>query len=237
MINPQQPSVPLPTPSPKDFLTTLRQTGPDRLQVAASLLERGVNINCIHEFPKHRPYGGGVIVSRTRVTALYDAAQRGDYEAVQFLLSRGADITAKNLTGMGMCFGDFPKNNAETLCAINGMRTSKNIRIVELAEEMFGVETEEEFVRRRDAFNALRGLSYFRMPGVKEEMSKIRRVESVLPKTRSKKSQARKGHSTEESRKKRHSLRSRNSKRGHSTEDNGEKRYYLRSRNSNLCYA
>ncbi|KAF2250049.1 hypothetical protein BU26DRAFT_550309 [Trematosphaeria pertusa] len=113
---PQEPSVPPPsTPSLEDLLTTLRQTGPYRLQVAASLLDRDVDINGVHEFPKHYPYGGGPKVPRTKVTALYDAAQRGDYEAVQFLLSRGADVRAKNRTGMAMYGGLFPIDNIETL--------------------------------------------------------------------------------------------------------------------------
>lgn len=37
------------------------------------------------------------------------------------------------------------------------MRTSKEMSIVELAEERFGVETDEEYIRRRDAFDGLMG--------------------------------------------------------------------------------
>lgn len=155
---------------------------------------------------------------RTKVTALYDAAQRGDYEAVQFLLSRGADVRAKNRTGMSMYGGLFPIDNIETLCALDGMRTSKNMRIVQLAEEMYGVETKEEFIRRRDAFDELMKPGYARPTGEFQVKSKMRRVKSVLPKSRAKKSQTRMGHSN-------------------GAEKNREKRYDLRSRNSNLFYA
>lgn len=162
-------------------------------------------------------------MERTCVTALYDAAQRGDYEAVQFLLSRGADAKAKNRTRMAMYFELFPTNSFETYCALNGMRTSNNNMIVQLAEEIFGVETQEEFVERRDAFDALRGPVVLRWPMVKMEKERMRRVESVLPKSCTKKSRAKNGHS------------------GYSGRANGsenlEKRYTLRSRNPNLFYA
>lgn len=119
--SPQEHSVPtLSTPCPKDLLTTLRQMEPNRLQVAASLLDRGVDINGVHEFPNRFPYSEGSREPRTKVTALYDVAQRGDYEAVQFLLSRGADVRAKNLTGMAMYSSLIPTDDTETLRALDG---------------------------------------------------------------------------------------------------------------------
>jgi hypothetical protein len=211
-----------PTSTLNDFFTTLRQTGPDRpdrLQAAASLLDRGVNINGLQEKKQHIPYGSAAIEPRTNVTALYDAAQRGDYDAVQFLISRGADVTVRNVTGMGLHLGPFPKSQIETLCALDGMRTSGNLRIVQLAEEMYGVETEEEFVRRRDAFDELMRPRYARAREF--EKKDKRRVKSVLPKSGAKKSQEQKGQPSDP---------------GESAHAGG-KRYDLRSRNSNLSYA
>jgi hypothetical protein len=205
----------------KDFFTTLRQTGLDgldRLKAAASLLDHGVDINGLQEKYKHIPYGSGAIEARTKVTALYDAAQRGDYEAVQFLISRGADVTVRNVTGMGLHMGPFPARQIETLRALDGMRTSGNLRIVQLAEEMYGVETQEEFVRRRDAFDELMHPRYAREREFEKESK--RRVKSVLPKSSAKKSPEKKSQSGDS---------------GEST-DAGEKRYDLRSRNSNLSY-
>jgi hypothetical protein len=208
------------TPAPKDLLIALRQQEPGHLLVATSLLDRGIDINGFHEFPKNVRTGSGAVDPRTRVTALYDAAQRGDYEAVQFLTSRGADVRTRNHTGMAFHFGLFPEKNIETLCALDGMRTSKNLRIVQLAEGMYGVETEEEFVRRRDAFDELMGPR--RLRPLELQKSTKRRVKSVLPKS-SAKSSAKK------------------SQVGHvssaGTEESEGRRYDLRSRNSNLSYA
>jgi hypothetical protein len=127
---------------------------------------------------------------------------------------------AKNRTGAGMHFELFPIDKVETLCALNGMRTSKNLRIVQLAEEMYGLETEEEFVARRDAFDAMRTLKlHYRFSNAEQRArAKMRRVKSVLPKSRAKKSQTKKGHSN-------------------GAEENTEKRYDLRSKNPNICYA
>jgi hypothetical protein len=211
-----------PTSTLNDVFTTLRQTGPDgpdRLQAAASLLDRGVDISGLQEKKKHIPCGSAAMEARTKVTPLYDAAQRGDYEAVQFLISRGADVTVRNVTGMGLHMRPFPTKQIETLRALDGMRTSGNLRIVQLAEEMYGVETQEEFVRRRDAFDALMHPRYAREREFEKENK--RRVKSVMPKTSAKKSQENKGQSGDP---------------GESA-NAGEKRYDLRSRNSNLSYA
>jgi hypothetical protein len=219
---PQEPSIPpQSTPTPKDFVTALRQTGPDRFRVAASLLDRGADLNGIHEkfAAGSRRGGNAAVLPRTKVTALYDAAQRGDFEAVQFLLSRGADARARNRTGMGIISGlMFPSKSIETLCALDCMRLSRNLRIVQLAEEMYGLETEEEFVKRRDAFDELMHPRYARSSEFVK--STKRRVKSVLPKSSAKKSQEKQGQPdvAEES------------------ADTGEKRYDLRSRNLNLSY-
>jgi len=206
------PPVPPPLPpSPKTFLTTLRGEGPERLQEAASLLDQGADINGLHEFRKFYPKGGGSINPLTKVTALYDAAERGDYEAVQFLLSRGAEVRAKNITGMGM-YGmwGFPKRTVETLCGLDAMRTSKNMKIVQLAEELYGVETEEDWIRRRDAFDELMPPKMARSTHIKKD---LRRVKSVLPKSRAKKNQPKKSHPDgTEKRETRYNLRSRNSR-------------------------
>lgn len=204
-------------PDPSDLLTTLRQTGPDRLDVAASILDLGVDINGVHEFRKRFLKAGGSREPRTKVTALYDAAQRGDYEAVEFLLSRNADVRAKNYTGMGMLSSPFPKTSIETLQALDGMRTSKNLSIVQLAEELYGVETEEEFVRRRDAFDTLMEPRFLR-PSEFQPKSEMRRVQSVLPKSPTEKSPPNNGDLD-------------------SVDKSSDKRYNLRARNSNLSYA
>jgi hypothetical protein len=182
------------TPTPKDLFTALRRKEPDRLQIAALFLDRGVDINGILEkYPEHSGprKGGGSRQPRTKVTALYDAAQRGDYEAVEFLISRGADVIARNVTGMGMLWGMmFPAETVKTLRALDGMRISGNLRIVQLAEEMYGVETEEEFVKRRDAFDELMYPRYARLGEFHKTRQK--RVTSVLPKKSEKKSQEKK---------------------------------------------
>jgi hypothetical protein len=51
-----------------------------------------------------------------------------------------------------------PFKALETLCGLDAMRTSKNLRIVQLAEELYGEESEEDFVRRRDAFDSVQRL-------------------------------------------------------------------------------
>lgn len=104
----------VPQNTARDFRTALRDPGPDRFQVATSLLDRGADIKAIYEFPLRYPKGGGPVVPREQITALYDVAKRDDYEAVQFLLSKGADVRTKNLTGMGMHFTPmgFPKTQS-----------------------------------------------------------------------------------------------------------------------------
>lgn len=110
-------------------------------------------------FHHHGPVGR--LVSQGKVTELYDAAKRADYDAVQCLLDKGADVRARNLTGVGLAVGIFPYHNAiDTLCGLDAMRTSKDQRIVFLAEEKFGPETDEDFIERRDAFDTLYG--YYR---------------------------------------------------------------------------
>jgi hypothetical protein len=118
------------------------------------------------------------------------------------------------------------------------MRTSENVKIVQLAEEMYGVETEEQFARRLEALDELeiarrmetnaemvarlrtkRAKSVLPKSRAQKNQAKIKRVESILPKNRAKKSRAKEGHGAEENREKR------------------EKRYDLRSRNPNICYA
>ncbi|KAF2470385.1 uncharacterized protein BDR25DRAFT_314595 [Lindgomyces ingoldianus] len=198
MDNPP-PNLAVPPVTPKEFLTALREPGPDRLQVAASLLDRGADINGLYEFHV-RGGKGGPIVPREQVTALFDAAKRGDYEAVQFLLGRGADIRARNLTVMGMHIELLPFRRAiETLCGLDGMRTSKERRIVELAEERFGVETDEDYVRRRDAFDGLRGY-YMRNTKTGVLKPNIKRVKSVLKKNNAKRIRANKGNRHEQKR-------------------------------------
>jgi hypothetical protein len=100
------------------------------------------------------------------------------------------------------------------------MRTSEDARIVQLAEEMYGVETEEQYDRRLDALEQLQSFRYSTVSARKRARARaraeIKRVESVFPKSRAKKSRA---------------------KEGHSAEENREKRYNLRSRNPNFCYA
>ncbi|KAF2794072.1 hypothetical protein K505DRAFT_384586 [Melanomma pulvis-pyrius CBS 109.77] len=144
-------------PLSKEFLTALRESAVDRFKIAAALLDQGVDINGLREISFHRgPLGPKV--SREQVTALYDAAKRADYDAVQFLLDKGADVRARNRTGMSIAIGPFPHNNAiDTLCGLDAMRTSEDQKIVLLAEEKFGPETDEDFVRRRDAFDSLVG--------------------------------------------------------------------------------
>lgn len=200
-----------PPPTSRDFLVALREPGPDRLQVAASFLDRGADINGLHGF-RARNGKGGSIVPQERVTALYDAAKRDDYEAVQFLLSRGADVRARNRTGMGMPILLFPDNMIETLCGLDAMRTSNERRIVELAEVRFGVETEEEYGRRRDAFDGL--LGYYPRH-VKKGLIKpnVKRVKSVFKKSDAKRKRAKKDNedgNAEMKRQKRYGLRSRN---------------------------
>jgi hypothetical protein len=208
------------TPTPKDLFTALRRETPDRLQVAALFFDRGVDINGILE--KHREsrgprLAGGSSEPRTKVTALYDAAQRGDYKAVEFLISRGADVMARNITGMGMLSGmQFPDKTIETLRALDGMRMSRNLRIVQLAEEMYEVETEEEFIKRRDAFDELMRPRYAR--SAEFDKSRQRRVKSVLPKKSAKESQKKKDQPD-------------------AAIGSDETRYGLRARKSALSYA
>jgi hypothetical protein len=206
-------------PTPKDLFTALRRKEPDRLQIAALFLDRGVDINGILEkYPEHSGprKGGGSRRPRTKVTALYDAAQRGDYEAVEFLISRGADVMARNITGMGMLWGIlFPAETVKTLRALDGMRISGNSRIVQLAEEMYGVETEEEFVKRRNIFDELMYPRYARP--AEFDKSRQKRVTSVLSKKSKKKSQKKKDQPDV-------------------AEENSEKRYDLRARKPVLSY-
>lgn len=144
-------------PLSKEFLTALRQSDTGRFEAAAALLDQGADINGLHEVSYHRgPLGP--MVSREQVTALYDAANRADYDAVQFLLDKDADIRARNRTGMSIAIGIFPFHNAiDTLCGLDAMRTSKDQKIGLLAEEKFGPETDEDFIKRRDAFDTLHG--------------------------------------------------------------------------------
>ncbi|KAF1834944.1 hypothetical protein BDW02DRAFT_318024 [Decorospora gaudefroyi] len=215
MENPSQ--EPPSTPTPKELFAALRRKGPDRLQVAGSLLDRGVDINSLQELPKYTR-AAGPVEPRTLATALYDAAKRGDMEAVEFLISRGANVRARNRTGMGLSVAPFPrKNSVETWCALDGMRMSRNLRIVQLAEELHGVETEEEFVGRRDAFDALMGPH--RARPYELEKTRMRRVKSVLPKSSAKM----KGLAKEE--------------KGEVAEESGGKRYNLRARKPALTYA
>ena len=144
-------------PRSSKFHTTLRQSDPGRFETASALLDRGADINGLNEVSSRRgPVGA--MVSREQVTALYDAADRADYDAVQFLLDKGADVRARNRTGMSIAIGPFPFHNAiDTLCGLDAMRTSKDQKIVLLAEERFGPETDEDFIKRRDAFDTLVG--------------------------------------------------------------------------------
>ncbi|KAF2463911.1 uncharacterized protein BDR25DRAFT_307521 [Lindgomyces ingoldianus] len=144
-------------PLSKEFITALRHSDTSRFEAAAVLLDQGADVNGLYEASRpRRPMGPKV--SREQVTALYDAANRADYDAVQFLLDKGADVRARNRTGMSLAFGLFPFRNAiDTLCGLDAMRTSKDQKIVLLAEEKFGPETDEDFIRRRDAFDTLDG--------------------------------------------------------------------------------
>ncbi|KAF2793846.1 hypothetical protein K505DRAFT_325182 [Melanomma pulvis-pyrius CBS 109.77] len=211
-------SIPVPPPpTSKELSTALRGLGPDRLQTAASLLDRGADINGLHEF--HARNGkNGPIVRRERTTALYDAAKRDDFEAVQFLLSRGADVRARNRTGMAMHYDLFPDHNAiDTLRGLDAMRTSNRRRIVQLAEEKFGVETEEEYVRRRDAFDELSGY-YPRHVKKGPVKPKIKRVRSLYKKSGTKRKRAKQDNEDG------------------NAETKKEKRYGLRSRDPELFY-
>ncbi|KAF2681391.1 hypothetical protein K458DRAFT_391780 [Lentithecium fluviatile CBS 122367] len=157
ILAPKLPTHPQPTPADLfvALFAALRQSVSARFQTAASLLAQGANINGLADFrARSRWLKGGQNVPYDSVTALYDAAQRGDYEAVQFLLDRGADVRAKIRTLTSPCpvFGQSDYA-IDTLYGLDGMRTSKERRIVELAEERFGVETEEDYTRRRDAFD------------------------------------------------------------------------------------
>lgn len=163
-----------------DLHETLSKSDLARFTRASELLDGGLDVNGLAQFPWVYAIGGNMSPQH-KVTALYDAARRGDYEAVEFLLSRGADPKVKNITGTGPRTAMFPPNAIETLCGLDSMRTSKNRRVVELAEELYGVESEEDFIRRRDAFDSLFPWYYIR--NTKEGgfyKPKLKRVRSVL---------------------------------------------------------
>jgi hypothetical protein len=172
---------------PESLHETLNQSDPDRFARASALLDQGLDVNVRAEYsgpPKPSPPGAGIrkvgfLRRRQQCTALYDAATRGDLESVQFLLSHGADPRVTNLTGLSFQHvGSFQA--VETLCGLDAMRTSKDPRIVELAEELFGEESEEDFVRRRDAFDPLLLRSAPRHMKKGYQKAKVSRVRSVL---------------------------------------------------------
>jgi hypothetical protein len=49
----------------------------------------------------------------------------------------------------------FLDKTFKTLRALDSIRMSRNLRIVQLAEEMYRVETKEEFVKRQDVLDKL----------------------------------------------------------------------------------
>jgi hypothetical protein len=186
-------SIPFPqSPKPKKIHRVLRGSDSDRFQIVQLRLNAGADINSLHEVEDKAPrsksgsrLAGGHRTSREQVTALYDAARRGDYEAVEFLISRGADARVRNETGMGLSGGLFLfgrggyGGSVQTLCGLDAMRTSRDRRIVVLAEEKFGLETQEEYVHRRDAFDTLTGF-YPRHAKLGTYKPDIDRVQSVL---------------------------------------------------------
>jgi hypothetical protein len=109
----------------------------------------------------------------------------------------------------------FLAETVKTLRALDAIRISKNLRIVQLAEEMYGVETKEEFVKRRDVLDELMYPRYARPAKFDKLMQK--RVTSVLPKKSEKKSQEKKDQPNV-------------------AEESGEKRYNLRARKPALSY-
>lgn len=141
-------------PTASELHITLLTPGPGRLEVAKSLLARGADINGLHEyFPPGPMKGGGSLKQRDRVTPLYSAAKRGDFETVQFLIEQGADPSAKNMTAVTILSAPFPEHmSRETLGALDGMRMSDDMRIVELAEHLYGVESDQETRKRENAF-------------------------------------------------------------------------------------
>ena len=149
----------------KQLHLILRQPDPAHFDIATTFLENGPDIDALYEVEDKAPrakngmrLSGGHRTSRDQVTALYDAARRNDYEAVQFLIKRGADARLRNWTGMGLSGGLFPIQSAVyTLCGLDAMRLSKERKIISMAEELFGTETEEEYVHRCDAFDDLEG--------------------------------------------------------------------------------
>jgi hypothetical protein len=167
---------------------TLDHSDPDRFARASALLDRGFDINARAEY---KGAGGpmpksGWVRKREQCTALYNAAVRGDLESVEFLLSRGADPRVRNLTG-GHMMHTGPFKALETLCGLDAMRTSKNLRIVQLAEELYGEESEEDFVRRRDAFDSVVSTYGPRNWYKGYWKAKVTRVPSVLKTRRGKK--------------------------------------------------
>jgi hypothetical protein len=133
------------------------------IQKATSLLNQGLDINARQPFrPRYRI--SGPVIPHDSITPLYDAASRDNYPAVTFLISHGADPLIRNLTftGAGMVCLPPPDGARKTLCGLDAMRTSRDARIVEMAEEGWGVETEGEWMRRRDVFDGLRGYYPYR---------------------------------------------------------------------------
>jgi hypothetical protein len=80
----------------------------------------------------------------------------------------------------------FLAKTIKTLRALDSIKISRNLRIVQLAEEMYRVKTKEEFIKRRDAFKELMYLRYARPAEFNK--SRQKRVTSVLPKKSEKKS-------------------------------------------------
>lgn len=224
------PSIALHHQLQKDFLAALRSSEPDRFEQATSLLAQGADINGLHDGPGRWKGGNGPVLPRERITALYDAAERGDYEAVVFLLEKGADVMARNLTGATPWLVPFPRQAILTLRALDGMRTSREVRIVGLAEERFGVETVEEFVRRRDAFDTIPGYRVRKFKGGELVKPKIERVGSVL--------NAKKGGQKTRDGMEKSPVKPKIGKveKGMRGKKSGQRRYELRTRNPNISY-
>ncbi|KAF2732794.1 hypothetical protein EJ04DRAFT_525026 [Polyplosphaeria fusca] len=148
------PNLPASTPPcPEEFHKALRTPGPGRLEVADSLLQRGADINGLYEIPIKYDKGGGPLRPREKFTPVYDAAKRGDIEALEWLIEKGADVHARIVTGMGIAISPFPTRNRETLSGLQGMRGSKKESIVQLAEKLYGKESEEEKKARLTMFD------------------------------------------------------------------------------------